>query len=59
MTEPIYVRVAGLALVWTVIRETTSPLGPTVELAAAGRRLVVPRSWVVRTDERPAPLRSV
>lgn len=57
--EPVRVRVLDHPLVWTLVRETTGPLGGMVELAAAGRRWVVPRSWVTRTDEPAAPLRQV
>ena len=49
----VRVRVLDLPLVWVLVREHDSPIGPVVELAAAGRRLVVPRCWVVRTDEQP------
>lgn len=51
--EPVRVRVLDLPLVWVLVREHDSSIGPVVELAAAGRRLVVPRCWVARTDEQP------
>jgi hypothetical protein len=47
----VRVRVLDHPLVWVLIRETAGPLGAVVELAAAGRRLVVPRCWVRQTDE--------
>lgn len=60
---PVRVRVTTptgpIDLVWTLIRETESPLGRVVELAGAGRRLVVPAAWVRVTDEAPAALRAV
>ena len=49
----IAVRVLDRPIVWVLVREHVSPLGPVVELAAAGRRLVVPRCWCRRTDETP------
>lgn len=52
--EAVRVRVLDLPLVWVLVREHASPIGPVVELAAAGRRLVVPRCWCVRTDEAPS-----
>jgi hypothetical protein len=50
-TPHVRVRVLDLPLVWVLVRERESPIGPVVELAAAGRRLVVPRCWVRQTDE--------
>lgn len=46
-------------IVWSVVGRHVSPMGEVVELAAAGRRLVVPLSWCEPTDEPLAPLRSV
>lgn len=51
--DPPRVRVLDLPLVWVLVRESAGPLGPVVEVAAAGRRLVVPRAWVRVTDEQP------
>ena len=53
IADPVRVRVLDQPLVWVLIREHVSPLGPVVELAAAGRRSVVPRCWCRRTDETP------
>lgn len=49
------VRVLDQPLVWVLVRETPGVTGrvSTVELAAAGRRLVVPRAWVYRVDDEP------
>jgi hypothetical protein len=51
--EAVRVRVLDLPLVWVLVRESVGPIGPVVELAAAGRRLVVPKCWCRRTDEQP------
>lgn len=62
-SEPIRVRLllpdGWSPLVWTVVGRRRSPLGEVVELAAAGRRLVVPLLWVVATHLPAAPLRLV
>lgn len=54
-TTPIRVRVDGEPLVWTVIRLQRGRAQLEVELATAGRRLVVPVSHVRQVDEPPHP----
>ena len=46
-------------LVWCVVLRRSTRIGDVLELAAAGRRLVVPVGWATVTEEPAASLRRV